>query len=72
MSFQSPKHEIVENAGVGTHTWTCIIHTPKTGHYMIIYHSLKLLEVYYQVAAGCDDSDYTCQGSLIMHAYKRV
>ena len=46
-SFQSPKHGIAENMGVGTHTWMPITHTPKTGLYMTMYLSPKLPEVYY-------------------------
>jgi hypothetical protein len=47
MSFQSPKHDITENIGVGTYTWMSITHTPKTGLYMTMYLSPKLPEVYY-------------------------
>ena len=47
MAFQSPKHGITENVGVGTHTWMSITHTPKTGLYMTMYLSPKLPEVYY-------------------------
>ncbi|KAF7505274.1 hypothetical protein GJ744_001061 [Endocarpon pusillum] len=41
-----PKHGITENKGVGTHTFMSIKHTPKTGLYMAMYLSPKILEVY--------------------------